>query len=418
MPATRLSPDMRADMARFWTTIEASAAIGPGRPGGLCRMTLGDADRRMRDLFVTWCEGAGLSVAVDEVGSIFARREGLDPDLPPVLIGSHLDTQVNGGRFDGITGVLGGLEVMRALNDAGHVTRRPLVLVNWTNEEGARFSPPMVASGAFVGRYAVDWVHGLTDREGLCFGDELARIGYRGALPAQGGPVDAYFELHIEQGPILDIEGRQVGVVTGGYPSHGMRARFTGETAHTGPTPMDLRRNALMAAARWLVAVDEIGWAFAVGDGKATGAQLTAWPNIAGSLSDDAQAICDVRHSDPAAARAMAERMRRALFESAARAGCTAEIEDEWTWGGDIFDPDLIALVRDEAIRQGYDWRDIKSQAGHDAYHLALHCPSTMIFTPCKGGITHNNRELCTPEDIAPGLNVLLHAVTRRADRA
>lgn len=413
-----LSPDHRADIGRFWTTIEASGQIGKGRPGGLSRLTLSDSDREIRDRFVGWCEEAGLSVEVDELGSIFGRREGSEPGLPPVMIGSHLDTQVNGGRFDGIAGVLGGLEVMRSLDDAGHVTRRPLVVVNWTNEEGARYSPPMVASGAFVGRYEVDWVHGLTDRDGRRFGEELERIGYKGARPARGGPVDAYFELHIEQGPILDGEGRQVGVVTGGYPSHGMRARFDGQTAHTGPTPMDLRHNALVAGARWLTAVDDIGWDFAVHDGKATGAQLTAWPNIAGSLSDYAQAICDVRHPDPVTARVMAEKMRRALHEAAARAGCTATIEDEWSWGGDIFDAGLIALVRDEAERQGWNWREIKSQAGHDAYHMALHCPSTMIFTPCKGGITHNNNESCEKEDFEAGLNMLLHAVVKRADRA
>lgn len=413
-----LSPDLRIDLQRLWADIEASGRIGVGRPGGLSRLTLGDADREMRDLFAGWCREAGLAVEVDEVGSIFARREGTMPDLPPVLIGSHLDTQIDGGRFDGIAGVLAGLAVLRALDAAGHVTRRPLVLVNWTNEEGARFSPPMVASGAFVGRYQVDWVHALTDAGGRGFGEELARIGYLGRRPARGGTVDAYFELHIEQGPILDAEGVQVGVVTGGYPSHGMRARFSGRTAHTGPTPMDRRRNALAAGARWLTAVDDIGWDFAAFDGKATAAELTAWPNLAGILSDHARAICDVRHPDPATARVMAERMRRALFEAAARTGCEAVIEDEWSWGGDIFDAGLIELVRDEAIRQGWSWREIKSQAGHDAYHLATHCPATMIFTPCRDGITHNHEESCSPADLEAGANVLLHAVARRADRA
>ena len=411
------SPETRADLGRFWTTIERSAEIGVGRPGGLARLTLTDDDSIMRDQFVAWCEDAGLTVEIDELGSIFARREGTDPDAAPILIGSHLDTQINGGRFDGIAGVLAGLEVVRCLNDLGHITRRPIVIVNWTNEEGARFSPPMVASGAFVGKYPADWVRDLIADDGPRFGDELERIGYRGSRPAKGGPVDAYFELHIEQGPILDAEGRQVGVVTGGYPSHGMRVRFDGQTAHTGPTPMDLRHNALIAGARWLTAVDDLGWEFAVGDGKATGSRLAAWPNKPGILSDTAQAIADVRHPDPITARVMAEKMRRAAHAAAAMAGCTVTVEDEWFWGGDIFGAELIGGIRAQAICMGYDWRDIQSQAGHDAYHMAMHCPTAMIFTPCAGGITHNNAENCTPEDFVAGLNMLLHAVVVRADR-
>ncbi|WP_417280374.1 Zn-dependent hydrolase [Celeribacter sp.] len=412
-----ISPEARMSVDRFWSTIEASAEIGKGRPGGLSRLTLTDSDREMRDLFCDWCREAGLEVEIDELGSIFARRDGTDSSLAPILIGSHLDTQINGGRFDGIAGVLAGLELVRTLNELGHVTKRPIVIVDWTNEEGARFSPPMVASGCFVGRYERDWVYDLEADDGPQFGDELERIGYKGDKPCKAGEIDAYFELHIEQGPILDAEGREVGVVTGGYPSHGMRVRFEGETAHTGPTPMDLRHNALIAGARFLTAVDDIGWEFAVHDGKATGSRLAAWPNKPGILSDTAQCIADVRHPDPITAKVMAEKMRRAAKASAAMAGCVAVIEDEWVWGGDIFDGELVNGIRDEAVRQGYNWRDIQSQAGHDAYHMAMHCPSAMIFTPCKGGITHNNNESCEPEDFRAGLNMLLHAVVKRADR-
>lgn len=411
------SPNTRADLKRFWDTIEASACIGTGRPGGLSRLTLSDTDRTMRDRFVSWCRDAGLTVEIDECGSIFGIRKGMDNSLPPILIGSHLDTQINGGRFDGIAGVLSGLELVRTLNDTNHTTRRPITIVNWTNEEGARFSPPMVASGCFVGKYERDWVHSLIGDDGTRFGDELERIGYKGSKPCSGGKIDSYFELHIEQGPILDTEGRDVGVVTGSYPVHGMRASFTGRTAHTGPTPMDLRRNALVAGARWLTAVDTIGWDYAIHDGKATAARLTAWPNKPGILSDTAEAVCDVRHPDPITARVMAERMRRALFESAAAAGCEATIEDEWQWGGDIFDAELVDSIRAQAIRLGTNWRDIQSQAGHDAYFLATHCPTAMIFTPCKKGITHNNEEDCTPEQLEAGLNILLHAVVERANR-
>lgn len=271
------TPDTRIDLDRFWSTIQRSAEIGKGREGGLARLALTDSDREVRDQFVEWCEAAGLTVEIDRMGSIFGRRAGSDDSLPPIFIGSHLDTQINGGRFDGIAGVLAGLELVRTLNDIGHVTRRPLVVVNWTNEEGARFSPPMIASGVFVGRYELDWALDLIADDGPRLGEELERIGYNGDKPCTGD-VDAYFELHIEQGPILDAEKRQVGIVTGGYPSYGMRVRFDGETAHTGPTPMDLRHNALIAGARFLTAVDDIGWDFAVMDGKATGSRLAAWP--------------------------------------------------------------------------------------------------------------------------------------------
>ncbi|MER9585760.1 Zn-dependent hydrolase [Mesorhizobium sp. M0276] len=412
-----ISPEARVSLDRFWSTIEASAKIGEGRPGGLSRLTLTDTDREMRNLFCHWCGEAGLSVEIDELGSIFARRKGTDDELPPILIGSHLDTQINGGRFDGIGGVLAGLELVRTLNDVGHVTKRPIIVVDWTNEEGARFSPPMVASGCFVGRYEREWVYNLIADDGPRFVDELERIGYKGDKPCKAGEIDAYFELHIEQGPLLDAERREVGVVTGAYPTHGMRVRFEGETAHTGPTPMDLRRNALIAGARFLTAVDDIGWEFAINDGKATGSRLAAWPNKPGILSDRAQCVADVRHPDPVTARVMAEKMRRAAKASAAMAGCVVVVEDEWFWGGDIFEGKLIDSIRDEAVRQGYNWRDIHSQAGHDAYHMAMHCPSAMIFTPCKGGITHNSNESCEPADFRAGLNMLLHAVVKRADR-
>ncbi|AYD03902.1 Zn-dependent hydrolase [Neorhizobium sp. NCHU2750] len=410
------TPDSRTDLDRFWLTIQRSAEIGKGREGGLARLALTDSDREMRDEFVAWCKAAGLSVEIDAMGSIFARRAGLDDSLAPVIIGSHLDTQINGGRFDGIAGVLAGLEVVRTLNDLGHVTKRPIIVVNWTNEEGARFSPPMVASGVFVGQYTVDWAHDLIADDGARFGDELARIGYRGdAAPLND--VDAYLELHIEQGPILDAESRQVGVVTGGYPSYGMRVRFDGETAHTGPTPMDLRHNALIAGARFLTAVDDIGWDFAVHDGKATGSRLAAWPNKPGILSETAQCVADVRHPDPITARVMAEKMRRAAHEAGAKAGCSVTVEDEWAWGGDIFDDELVTSIRTEAKRQGWNWRDIEAQAGHDAYHMAMRYPTAMIFTPCKGGITHNNKEDCSPDDLVAGLNMLLHVAVQRADR-
>lgn len=409
--------DHRVNLERFWDTIAQSAEIGIGRPGGLSRLSLTDSDKTMRDLFRGWCESAGLDVTIDELGNIFGRRAGLDDTLPPVFIGSHLDTQINGGRFDGIAGVLAGLELCRTLNDIGYRTRRPIVVVNWTNEEGARFSPPMVASGCFSGKYTADWVRDRVSDDGARFGAELERIGYRGSQPCGGYPVDSYFELHIEQGPVLHAEGRQIGIVVNSLHCHGMLVEFSGETAHTGPWPMELRKNALVAGARWLTAVDDIGWDYAGTGGKATAARLSAWPNKPGILSDHAIAVCDVRHSDPTTARVMVEKMTRSLGEAAAKAGCGFKVGDEWWYGGEIFNADLVTLTRDLAIEFGFNYRDLPSQASHDAYYMASYCPTAMIFVPCKDGITHNNLESCELSDFEAGANVLLHAVVARADR-
>lgn len=410
------TPDIRANLDRFLVTLEASSRIGQGREGGLSRLALGAADGEMRDLFVQWCREAGLEVRIDGIGSIFARRPGRE-DLPPVLIGSHLDTQDNGGRFDGIVGVLGALEVVRRLNDLGVTTRRSIEIVNWTNEEGARFSPPMVASGCFVGAYQLDWALGLKDENGVSIGEALDATGYRGASPVSGHEIDGYFELHIEQGDVLDRMGREVGIVTHAYRSHGLRAEYLGETAHTGPWPMARRRNALVAGARLMVAVDDIGWDHAATGGKATAARLAASPNKAGMLSDFAEAVCDVRHENPEVADLMRERMMRAVQEAGIRAACEARVIDSWSWGGDIFDADMVATVRSAVAGLGYDGMELPSQAGHDAYFLAQRYPTAMIFTPCKDGITHNNGEVATREMLEPGLNVLLHAVVARADR-
>jgi len=407
----------RADLGRYWSTMQVSAGIGVGREGGLQRLALTDADRVMRDRFVDWCCEAGLSVTVDRVGNIFARRAGRDESLAPVLIGSHLDTQANGGCYDGIAGVLAGLEVVRTLNDLGHVTRRPIEVVNWTNEEGARFSPPMLASGCFAGAYALDWAYSRTADDGRTLRDELERIGYLGEAPVGGRAIDSYFELHIEQGPALDHSKTPVGVVTHGYRSYGLLVEFRGDTAHTGPWPMEKRRNALVAGARLLVAVDDIGWAHAKTGGKATGSQLLAWPNKPGTLSDWAQVVCDVRHERAEVAAAMREAVLTAVQEAAGRAQCDARIIDTWEWGGDLFDAELVALLREQAELLGHAHLDLPSQAGHDAYFLARICPTAMVFVPCRDGITHNNHELTTPAECEPGLNVLLHSVLRRADR-
>jgi N-carbamoyl-L-amino-acid hydrolase len=410
-------PSIGIDAGRFWSTVMRSGEIGPGKAGGLRRLALTDADKEMRDLFVTWCTEAGCTVTVDRVGNIFARRPGSDDHLPPVLMGSHLDTQVAGGKYDGIVGVLAGLEILRTLDDARVRTRRPLELVCWTNEEGARFTPPMVASGAFAGVFGVDWVLDLRDDDGKVFGGELERIGYHGKTAVGGRGIDAYFELHIEQGPILDREAVPVGVVVGGYATRGMHVDVLGETAHAGPTPMDRRRNALVGAAMLAVAVNEVGWKYHPTEGKATVARLVAWPNKAGILSEYAQLTCDVRHAEREVTDQMIAEVKAALPECARRANVEMRIAGEWQFGNERFDPGCVRLIREAAERLNVTHRDILSQAGHDAYYISRIAPTAMIFTPCRDGISHNEAEHADLDYTVPGVNVLLHAVLARANR-
>ena len=404
------------DGRRLWDSLMASGRIGPGKAGGLRRVALSDADGEMRDLYRRWCEEAGLTVTVDAMGSMFARRAGREDDLPPVLVGSHLDTQVAGGKYDGILGVLGGLEIARTLNDHGIETRRPIEIVNWTNEEGARFNPPMVASGVFAGVFELDWALDRCDDDGIVFGEELKRLGYAGAAPVGGREVDSYFELHIEQDDALERLGIPLGIVTGGYAARGFNVRFEGETAHTGPTPMAKRRNALVGAARILTAVDDIGWKYAP-EGKATAARCVAWPNRLGILSEWAEVTIDFRHPDPAVTAKMVEEGMAALAAAAEKARCGYEILQRWSFGDETFSEELIGLVREAAGALGVASHDMFSQAGHDAYYMSRVAPTCLLFSPCRDGITHNEAEEIELSYTEPSVNVLLHAVLARANR-
>jgi N-carbamoyl-L-amino-acid hydrolase len=413
----RMTTNLTINGDRLWSTIMASAEIGKGPRGGLRRLTLSDDDKRVRDLFAEWAKASRYGLSVDQMGSMFVRRAGTEPDLAPVLIGSHLDTQAAGGRFDGILGVLSGLEVLRTLDDLGIATRRSIEVVNWTNEEGARFHPPMVASLVFAGKESVAWGHDRRDKEGLSIGGELQRIGYAGSTPVGGRPIDAYFELHIEQGPRLDAAGIPVGIVTGGFPTRGMRIEITGETSHVGPTPMQRRRNALVGAAHVAVAVDDIGWRYADGEGKTTAARLDLWPNLPGILSERANLFCDMRHPDPNMLARMWNEVQTALPDCGRRGRCDVRIAEEWGFGGLTFDAELVGLVRAAAAQLGHATLDLQSEAGHDAYHMASIAPTAMIFSPCKDGISHNEAEDMTLEQALPGANVLLHAALARANR-
>jgi beta-ureidopropionase / N-carbamoyl-L-amino-acid hydrolase len=405
---------LHANGERLWSTIARSNEIGIGRAGGLRRLALTDADREMRDQFVAWARVDGREVRVDRVGNVFVRRDGRDPALAPVLVGSHLDTQVAGGRYDGILGVLAGLELLRTLDDAGVDAERSIEVVSWTNEEGARFQPPMMASAAFTNALSVDAVLAAKDATGVTVGDELRRIGYDGDAPV-GNPIDSYFELHIEQGPILDRANVDVGIVTSTYTVHGLKVDARGETAHTGPTYMKDRRNALVAAALLAVDVNDIGWRYSDTDGRATVASINAWPNTTGIISEWAQIACDVRHHDRDTADAMLAEVEAAIPRAAQRANVDMEVVGRYRFGDERFDDDLIARLRKAASDLDIATLDIASVAGHDAYNLARVAPTAMIFTPCRDGISHNEREHADLERSLPGVDVLVNAVAERA---
>ena len=405
------------DGARFWSTIEASAEIGKGPRGGLARLTLSPADGEVRDLFAGWCTDAGYALNVDKLGNMFARRRGTHDNLPPVVIGSHLDTQAAGGRFDGILGVLAGLEILRALDDQGIETRRPIEVVNWTNEEGGRFPPPMLCSGVFAGAHELDWALARTDENGTTVAEALDAIGYAGDAPVGGRDLDSYFEIHIEQGPALYEAGLKLGLVTGTYLGRGMRIEVEGVNAHSGPTPMTRRRNALVGAAAVALEVDRIGLKYADRDAKSTVARLEASPNIPGIISDRATLFVDFRAPDPALTDAMEREIRDALPGCAERSRTDVAVGDAWTFGTPVFDAELQDLVRRTAADQGVDLMELRSQAGHDAYHIAHVAPTVLLFTPCDDGISHNEAENTRLEDQLPGVQVLAEAVVAWANR-
>ena len=407
---------VRVNGERLWGSLMTMAEIGATANGGVNRQTLTDEDRRGRDLFSSWCEAAGLTLSVDRMGSMFARREGTDPARPPVLLGSHLDSQPTGGKFDGALGVLGALEVIRTLNDQGVRTQAPLEVVNWTNEEGCRFPPAMIASGVFAGVFDVDYGLSREDQAGKTIGAELARIGYAGEQPVGGRPAGALFELHIEQGPILEAEGKRIGIVTGGQGTRWYDALVLGAEAHAGPTPMERRRDPLRAAAAMLEEIYQVAHRHAP-DGRATVGEFQAYPGSRNTVPGRVRFTVDLRHPDAATMDAMDQALRD-LFERAngrERGRTSCRVEQIWYAPPVAFDPACIDAVRQAAATLGLSAREIVSGAGHDAVYLARVVPTAMIFVPCKDGISHNEAEYAAPEACADGANVLLHAVLARA---
>lgn len=407
--------NMTINGERLWDSLMDMAKIGPGIAGGNNRQTLTDEDAEGRALFQSWCKAAGMTMGVDQMGNMFARREGTDPQALPVYVGSHLDTQPTGGKYDGVLGVLGGLEVIRTLNDLGIKTRHPIIVVNWTNEEGTRFAPAMLASGVFAGRHTQDWAHDRVDAQGKRFGDELERIGWKGAEPVGNRPMKAFFELHIEQGPILEAEGKDIGVVTHGQGLRWIECTITGKESHTGSTPMAMRRNAGRGLARVTELVHEIAMKNQPGAVGAIG-HIDVYPNSRNIIAGKVVCTVDFRSH-------ILDKLNGMVVELMARApALCAEIGVEFSaqivgqFDPPAFDAGCVATIRAAAERLGYSHMDIVSGAGHDACWINNVAPTAMVMCPCVDGLSHNEAEEISPEWAAAGANVLFHAVVETAE--
>ncbi len=411
-----LSADLRINGQRLWDSLMEMAKIGATAKGGVCRLALTDLDKDGRDLFVRWAREAGCTISVDQMGNVFARRAGRDNTLTPVVTGSHADSQPTGGKFDGIYGVLGGLEVIRALNDHGIQTDRPIEVVLWTNEEGSRFAPAMVASGVFAGVFTLDYGLSRADVNGLTMGQELTRIGYAGDQP-MGKPIHAAFELHIEQGPILEAEGKTIGVVTHAQGQRWYEVEFIGQESHAGPTPMPRRKDALLGAARVIDLVNKIGLAHAP-FACATVGMIQNYPNSRNVIPGRVFFTIDIRHPEDAVLAEMDAELRAGIARIATETRVEVQrLEQIFYYEPVTFDADCVASVRAGAQRFGYSHRDMVSGAGHDACYLAQVAPTSMIFVPCVDGISHNEVEDVKQEWIEAGGNILLHAMLGRAAR-
>jgi N-carbamoyl-L-amino-acid hydrolase len=401
---------LRVNGKRLQRALEQMAEIGATPGGGVQRLTLSDEDQKARDLFVKWLKELDLQITIDEMGNIFGRRPGKYNDLAPVLSGSHIDSQPKGGRFDGILGVMGALEVMRTLHENKIKTERPFVIVDWTNEEGSRFAPAMVASGVWAGALKRDWVYDRSDISGIRFEDELIRIGYKGTVACKKFPVHCYYEYHIEQGPILEREGKKIGAPKGILCLHWYDVYLEGEANQVGPTPMEGRHDALCAAAEMILKVnalpDRMG-----GNLVATVGEIQNYPNSRNIIPDRVHFTVDIRSWDDNHALKAWELVRKDFEDIAARRGCPIRIEETWRVEHSPFDEKLVQRILNVADNLGYSRLHMVSGAGHDASYMNQVCPTAMIFVPSIGGRSHVEVENTTWEDCEAGANVLLHAI-------
>ena len=406
---------MRIDGERLWSSLMEMAEIGETPRGGCNRQALTDEDKQGRDLFISWCEAAGCAVTIDTMGNIFARRAGADDSLPPVIAGSHLDTQPTGGKFDGVYGVLAGLEVVRTLNDHGVATRHPLEVVSWTNEEGARFPPAMLGSGVWAGAFDPEYGHNRADKEGKTVKEELQRIDYLGPAPCRAKPLKAAFEVHIEQGPILEQEGLRIGIVNGVQAIGWYDLVIGGVPCHAGTTPMEARRDPFMALHGILdklyrLADDFKPWA------RITFGDIRAEPGARNTVPERVVTAVDLRHPDRRQVGNMERIMREIVSSECARYRLSWDVKQEFDSPATRFDEDCINAVRNATATLGYAGKEMVSGAGHDSVYVSRIAPTSMIFIPCEGGLSHNEAENARREDVEAGCNVLLHAMLEMAD--
>jgi N-carbamoyl-L-amino-acid hydrolase len=407
--------NLRINADRLWDSLMEMAKIGPGIAGGNNRQTLTDEDAEGRALFKKWCEKAGLEMGLDEMGTMFARREGSDPDALPVYVGSHLDTQPTGGKYDGVLGVLGGLEIIRTLNDLGIKTKHPIVVTNWTNEEGTRFAPAMLASGVFAGKHTLDWAYDREDAKGKKFGDELKRIGWLGDEKVGARKMHAFFELHIEQGPILEAEGIDIGVVTHGQGLRWIECTVTGKESHTGSTPMHMRKNAGRGLAQITELVHEIAMKHQPNAVGAIG-HVDVYPNSRNIIPGRVVFTIDFRSHLIDVINAMLDEFNEKAPKLCEAIGVQLESKIVGQFDPPAFDENCVKAVRDAAERLGYSHRDIVSGAGHDACWINDVAPTAMVMCPCVDGLSHNEAEEISKEWATAGADVLMHAVIETAE--
>ena len=410
-----LAGNLKINGERLWESIMEMAKIGPGVAGGNNRQTLTDEDAAGRALFQQWCDDANLSMGIDKMGTMFARREGTDPSALPVYVGSHLDTQPTGGKYDGVLGVLGGLELIRTLNDMGIKTKHPIVLVNWTNEEGTRFAPPMMASGVFAGVHTLDWAYSRVDAEGKSFGDEIKRIGWVGDEEVGQRKMKAFYELHIEQGPILEAEGKDIGVVARGQGLNWLQVTLTGRESHTGSTPMPMRRNAGLGMAKITTLVNEIAMSHQPDAVGAVG-HCDVYPNSRNIIPGKAIFTIDFRSPSFETQEDMEKRLREGAAVICEDLDLQLEIEKVGHFDPVTFDEECVSTIRRAADRLGYSHRDIISGAGHDACWINKMAPTAMVMCPCVDGLSHNEAEDISQDWAVAGSNVLFHAVLETAE--
>ncbi|MEL6793327.1 MAG: Zn-dependent hydrolase [Pseudomonadota bacterium] len=412
---TTPAANMKINADRLWDSLMEMAKIGPGIAGGNNRQTLTDEDGEGRKLFQDWCEAAGCSMGVDAIGNMFATRPGEDPDALPVYVGSHLDTQPTGGKYDGVLGVLGGLELIRTLNDLNVKTKHPIVVTNWTNEEGTRFAPAMLASGVFAGVHTQEWCEDRTDADGRRFGDELDRIGWRGDEAVGDRKMRAFFELHIEQGPILEAEDVEIGVVTHGQGLSWTQVTIEGKDSHTGSTPMPMRKNAGLGMARVLELVDEIAWSHKP-DAVGAAGHIDVYPNSRNVIPGKVVFTVDFRSPNLAVIEDMEARLKAGAQKICDKLDLTVEFEKVGGFDPVAFDEGCVTAVRNAAERLGHTHRSIVSGAGHDACWINRVAPTAMVMCPCVDGLSHNEAEEISKDWAAAGANVLMHAVVETAE--